>query len=157
MRHHEQIEFGFIGLNFSALDVLIKKLPDNRFFYQKFGFDFHSRVQNILKAVEGQAYFSNSGPYNYIVAVQKESQEKVWDQLKELCERFSYWRYFESPEKIFMENIKALIRQLPQSSDAIMNFLANPETQFTSLTQRKAQINRPVLAKAVTGISEMRT
>ncbi len=129
-------DFVFIGLDISFLDHIIKKYPDNRFFWQKFGQDFKSRLQNILRH-DDNAYIALAGPYAYILAIPQGSYQRAWDQVRDLCKRFSYWRYFDNPEKIFVETVRPLIRQLPESSDALLNFIANPTTQFTSMSQRK--------------------
>ncbi len=132
------IEFVFIGLDLSFLDHILKKHPDNRFFWQKFGQDFKSRLQNILRNGEN-ACFSLAGPHTYLMAVPKLTYEKNWDHIRDLAQRFSYWRYFENPEKIFVESVRPHVRQLPASSDALLNFVDNPSTQFTSVTQRKTE------------------
>ncbi|MBI2521917.1 MAG: hypothetical protein HYV97_15990 [Bdellovibrio sp.] len=129
-------DFVFIGLDISFLDHIIKKYPDNRFFWQKFGQDFKSRMQNLLRNDEN-AFISVAGPYVYILAVTQLTYQRTWDHVRDLTQRFSYWRYFENPEKIFVESVRPLIRQLPESSDALLNFIHNPTTQFTSLSRRK--------------------
>ncbi|HAZ12090.1 MAG: hypothetical protein A2X86_06435 [Bdellovibrionales bacterium GWA2_49_15] len=130
------VDFVFIGLDISFLDHIIKKHPENRFFWQKFGQDFKSRIQNVLRH-DDNAFISVAGPYSYIMAIPQAFYQRTWDQVRDLAQRFSYWRYFENPEKIFVESVRPLTRQLPESSDALLNFIDNPATQFTSVSRRK--------------------
>jgi|GEM_PF-5368187 len=128
-------EWVFVGISLSAIDGLIKRETSNRFFWQKFAYDFEGRLQSQLTSFD-KAYFTLANPYTYIVAVMVKDLSKALGQLRDFTNRFSFWRYFETPDKLFLESPKIVVRQIPQSADALLNFADNPETQYTTVTNR---------------------
>jgi len=140
--NHSSVAMGrcFLGMHLDGLSQVIKKYPGNRFLWARFASDFSLRLNQLSCA--SHLRICQASPTDFVIVHDRaELKEEIFQELKLMAARFSYWRYFENSDQVFTLTFNAVIRFLPASAEAIQLFLSNPQTSYISSERSLNQDN----------------
>lgn len=124
---NEQGQLKLVDLDFSSLLSAVRARPDIRFYWDRFIDEFKVRIN---LALDFDFQLSTFGPKHMAISCNG-AQSNWFEQIRFFVDGFPFWRFFENAQFIGDKDITPIVRMVPTSSEAYLNYLEHREVVYT--------------------------
>jgi DNA-binding NarL/FixJ family response regulator len=100
-------------LSLVPLTQVIRKNPQNKFFWSSFFNDFFLQLSGRLQKSTKLSLF---GPWQVLFFVPKENVESESQKFQSFIKQFNFWKFFEDNSQILSEDMYPILKLVPASS-----------------------------------------
>jgi len=102
-----------VSLSFIPVCEVIKKRPQNKFFWSAF---YNEVFLQLTGRLQKSTKISVMGPWQILIFIHKEKVEVDFHALQAMIKNLHVWKYFEDDSQILSEEMMPLLKLIPASS-----------------------------------------